>query len=100
MNLRIATGHRLVFLCQHDRDHALGDGLVCCIWRMVREALIEIIDLEKDHLPIGFERTEVVLFIRIVGVTEIVIHSDRFDDTFDSFCAEPLMLFAVAMFQP
>jgi len=69
-----------VLLGQHDGDHALGDGPVSCVWGMVGEALVVIIDLEKDRLTVGFERAEIVLFVRIVGVAEIqigIINPDR-----------------------
>src|ERR1700687_1411337 len=77
-----------IFFSQHDGNDAFGDRWVCCIWRMVGEALVEIIDLEKDHLAFGFERTKIVFFMRIVGATEIVVHGDCFDDASDSFGAE------------
>ena len=52
------------------------------------ERLVEIIDLEKDRLAVGFERAEVVFFVRVVGVAEIVIDGDGLDDARDSFGTE------------
>ena len=44
-----------VFLGQHDGDDALGDRGIGRIGRMMRHGRIEIIDLEKDCMAIGFE---------------------------------------------
>jgi hypothetical protein len=49
----------------------------------MRQILVEIIDLEKDHLAVGFERAKVVLFIPVVGVAKIVVHRDGLDDSGD-----------------
>ena len=55
---------------------------------MHRQLSIKIIDLEHDHLTVGFERPEVVFFVRVVGVTEIVKDRDGLDDPFDGFGAK------------
>jgi hypothetical protein len=52
---------------------------------MVGQGLVEIIDLEKDHLAIDFQRAEIVLFIRIVGVTKIIVDRDSLDDSGNRF---------------
>ena len=52
---------------------------------MVGRGLVEIIDLEKDHLAIDFQRAEIVLFIRIVGVTKIIVDRDSLDDSGNRF---------------
>ena len=77
-----------VFLRQHDRDHSLGDRGIGRVGRMTGEGLVVIIDLEKDSVAVGFERAEIVFFIRVVGVAKIVIHRNRFDDPGDGFGAE------------
>ena len=41
---------------------------------MVREALVEVIDLKKDRVAFGFERAKIVLFVRVIGVAEIVVN--------------------------
>ena len=61
---------------QHDRDHALGDRRISRIRGVVGEALVEVVDLEEHPLAVGIERAKVVLFVRVVGVTEIVKHRD------------------------
>ena len=55
---------------------------------MVHEGLIVIIDLKKDHVAVGFECAKVVLFMRVVGVAEIVIDGNCFDDASDRLGAE------------
>ena len=55
---------------------------------MVGEGSIKIIDLEKDRFPLGYERSEVMFSVRVVGVTEGIIHSDCFDDPVDGFPAK------------
>jgi hypothetical protein len=55
---------------------------------MVGEALVEIIDLEKDRLAVSFERAKIVLFVRVVGVAKVVEHGDCFGDARDSLGAE------------
>jgi hypothetical protein len=44
-----------ILLRQHDRDDPLGDGRIGRIGRMHRQVLIEIIDLEHDHVTVSFE---------------------------------------------
>ena len=74
----------LIFLGQHDRDHSLGDGWVGRIGGMRGQRGVEIIDLEKDRVAIGFERSKVMFFVWIVGVAKIVIDFDCLDDASDS----------------
>jgi hypothetical protein len=45
-----------IFVGQHDRDHADGDGR---IGGQIFQVAIEIIDLEKDRVAFGFERAKV-----------------------------------------
>ena len=52
---------------------------------MVGEGAIVIIDLEEDRFALCFERPEIVFFIRIIGVAEVVEHRDCLDDPVDSF---------------
>jgi len=79
---------RLVLFSQRNRDDAFGDRGVGGIGRVVLARLVEGINLEKDFVAIGFERTEVVFFVRIVGVAEIVVDGDRLDDARDSLGAK------------
>ena len=55
---------------------------------MSSESLVKIIDLEKDRLAIDLKRPKVVLLIWVIGVTEIVVDSDRLNDATDGFGAE------------
>ena len=77
-----------VFLRQHDGDDALGDRRISWVGRVRGERLIEIIDLEKDRVPVDFERAKIVFFVWVVGVAEIVVDRDSFDDARNSFGAE------------
>ncbi len=43
---------------------------------MTGEGIVVIIDLEKDRFPVGLERPKVMFSVRVVGVTEGIIHSD------------------------
>jgi hypothetical protein len=47
---------------------------------MHRQSLVVIIDLEKDPMTVCLERAEVMLLMRVVGVTEIVVDFDGLDD--------------------
>jgi hypothetical protein len=49
---------------------------------------IKIIDLEKYLVAIGFERAEIVLFVWVVGVAEIVVNGNCFDDAGHCFGAQ------------
>ena len=49
---------------------------------------IEIIDLEKDSVAVGFERTKIVFFIWIVGVAKVVVDFDCLDDARHCFGTE------------
>ena len=77
-----------IFLRQHDRDDALGHRGIGWVGRVIFQILVEIIDLEKDCMAVGFERAEIVLLMRIVGVAKVVIDLDGLDDTGDGFGAE------------
>ena len=59
---------RSVLVGKHDRDDPLGDRRIGWIGRMVSEGPIVIIDLEKDRFTFSLERSEIVFFIRIIGV--------------------------------
>ncbi len=77
-----------VLLGQHDRDHALGHRGVGWVGGVVGQCPIVIIDFEHDCLAFGIERTEVVFFMRVVGLAEVVKYGDRLDDPVDCFWAE------------
>ena len=49
---------------------------------------VEIIDLEKDRVAIGYERAKVMFFVWIVGMAKVVIDFDCLDDASDSLGAE------------
>ena len=49
---------------------------------------IVIIDLEKDRVAVGFERTKIVFFTWIVGVAKVVVDFDGLDDARDCFGTE------------
>ena len=55
---------------------------------MVRERLVVIVDLEKYPVTVSIECAEVMFFVRVVGVAEIVVHSDGLHDALDGFLAE------------
>src|ERR1700724_2272464 len=61
---------------EHDRDHALGNRRIGWIGGVVGEALVEVVDLEKDPMAVGVERAKVVFFVRVVGVAKVIEHSD------------------------
>jgi hypothetical protein len=66
---------------------------------MVGEGLVEIIDLEKDHPAVDFKRAKIVLFVRVVGATEIVVDRDGLDDPCDRSsprAATPIVMTAVS----
>src|SRR4029077_19315258 len=56
--------------------------------RGIRQGPVEIIDFEHDVLTVDFEAAEVVLLMGIVGVTKVVEHRNRLDETLNSFLAE------------
>src|ERR1017187_1313064 len=77
LDLRVrAVVPYLILVGQHDRDDSFGHRRVGRIRGMISEASIVVVDLEKDRFPFGFERSEVVFFVWIVSVAEIVVHSD------------------------
>jgi hypothetical protein len=47
---------------------------------VVAEALVEVVDLEKDPMPVGIERAKVVLLMRIIGVAKVVENGDGLYD--------------------
>jgi hypothetical protein len=55
---------------------------------MVGEGSIKIIDLEKDRGAIDVERSEVVLFVWVVGFAEIIEDRDGLDDPVQGFLTE------------
>jgi hypothetical protein len=61
-----------VFFGQHDRDHALGNGGVCRVGRVLAEVAVVVINLEEESVPVDFERTKVVFFVGVVGVAKVV----------------------------
>ena len=83
-----AANSRSVLFSQHDGDVALGDRRISWVGRVSSESLVKIIDLEKDRLAIDLKRPKVVLLIWVIGVTEIVVDSDRLNDATDGFGAE------------
>ena len=82
------AGGSSVFLGQHDGDDALGDGWVGRIGGMHGQRGVEIIDLEKDRVAIGFERAKVMFFVWIVGMAKVVVDFDGLDDVRDCFGSE------------
>ena len=79
---------RSVLVGQHDRDNSLGHRRVGWIGGMMGEGPIKIVDLEKDRFAFDFERPEIVFFVRVIGVAEVIEHGDRLDNSVDSFLAE------------
>jgi hypothetical protein len=69
----LATPSSSIFLCQHDGDHALGHLRIGRVGRVHCQALVVIVDFEKDPLPVGIERAKVVLLVRVVGVAKVVV---------------------------
>ena len=55
---------------------------------MHQDALIKIIDLEHDDVPVNVERAKVVLLVRVVRMAEVIEDRDGFDDPLDSLGAE------------
>jgi len=45
-------------------------------------------DAAEDRFPLGLERAEVMFSVRVVGVTEVIIHGDCFDDPVERFPAK------------
>src|SRR5271166_1864639 len=82
---RHRRGAGSVFLGQHDGDHSLGDVWVGRIGGMRGQRGVEIIDLEKDRVAIGYERAKVMFSMWIVGVAKVVIDFDGLDDARDCF---------------
>ena len=55
---------------------------------MIHERLVVIVDLEKYPVTVSIECAEVMFFMWVVGVAEIVENSDRLHDALDGFLAE------------
>ena len=55
---------------------------------MAGKRLIVVVDLKEYHMAVGFECAEVMLFVWIVGVAEIVIDGDGLDDARNGFGTE------------
>jgi hypothetical protein len=87
LRLRVEI-HGSVLPRQHDRDDAFSDGWIGRVRGVVRQGPVEIIDFEHDVLTVDFEAAEVVLLVGIVGVTKVVEHRNRLDETLNSFLAE------------
>ena len=51
---------------------------------MVGEGAVEIVDFEENCFAVSFERPEIVFFVRIIGVTEVVEHRHCLNDPVDS----------------
>ena len=85
---RTAECRRSVLFGQHDGDDALGDRGIGRVGRVIREAFVEVINLEKEFVPVDFEYAEIVLFVWVIGVAEIIVHGDGFNDASDGFGAE------------
>jgi hypothetical protein len=79
---------RSVLFSQHDCDYTLGDRRITWVGRVRSECLIEIIDLEKDRLSIDLERPKVMFLVWVIGVAEIIVHGNCFDDASNGFGAE------------
>jgi hypothetical protein len=73
-----------VLIGQHDGNDPLGQGRIRWIRRMVGEGPIVVIDLEEDRVALGFERSEVMFFVRIIGVAEVIIRCDCLDNSVDA----------------
>jgi hypothetical protein len=63
----LAANSRSVLFRQHNGDDTLGDRRISRVGRVSGERLIEIIDLEKDRLPIDLKRPEVVFFVWVMA---------------------------------
>jgi hypothetical protein len=77
---RTAECHRSILVSQHDGDDALGDRWISRVGRVRSECLVVVVDLEKYRLAIDLERPKIVFFVWVIGVAEIVVHRDGFDD--------------------
>jgi hypothetical protein len=73
---------------QHDRNHAFSDRGIRRVWGVIAARLIVIIDLEKYRVAVDLERAKVMFLVWVVGVAEIVIDRNSFDDASDGFGAE------------
>src|ERR1019366_7179974 len=77
-----------IFLGQHDGDHPLGHIRIGRVGRVDGQALVVVIDLEKDFVPVRVERAKVVFFMRVVGATKVVVDLDGLDDPGHGLWAE------------
>ena len=55
---------------------------------MTRQRRVVIIDLEKDRVTIGLERSEVMFLMWIVGVAEVIKDLNRVENAGDRFRTE------------
>ena len=69
-----------VFFSKHDRDDPFRNARVGRVWRVVREGVVVVVDLEEDRLTVCLKGSEVVFFVRVFGAAEIVIDRDGLDD--------------------
>ena len=69
-------------------NHALGDRRIGWVGRVLAKRLIVVVDLEKDRVAVGVEHTEIMLFVRIVRLAEVVIDGDGLDNSCHGFRSE------------
>ena len=55
---------------------------------MLGETFVVIVDFEKYRLAIDLKRPKIVFFVRVIGVAEIIVQGDGFNDASDGFGAE------------
>lgn len=79
---------RLVFLSQHNRNHALGEIGIGRIRRVEASVLIVIVDLENDGCAIEIEHSKVVLVIWVVRGAKIIKAGDSVGQASNCFLAE------------
>jgi hypothetical protein len=72
--------------------HAHGEDGIGWIRGVIFQVAIEIIDLEKDRMAFSLERAKVMLFMRVVGMAEIVEHGDGLDDAGHGLLAKAIPL--------
>jgi hypothetical protein len=77
-----------IFFGEHDRNHTLGHHGIGRIAGAAGQGRVVIIDLEKDRVTVDFERAEIVLFMRIVLMAEIIVHRDGLKDSRYRFVAK------------
>ena len=55
---------------------------------MSREAVVVVIDFKEDRFTLGLEVTKVMFFMRVVGVTKVVVDRDGLDDSCNGLRSE------------